>query len=210
MKKVKLILLSLFIIFKSYGQNTRDTLLMRPSMSFPIGIYISPVLDGGAAAVEWTIKNKYALNLYALKRKSDNSIYYNTKVNENLVELMFKIYTSNIPDKKFKTFFGPCIGFRNIVFDETFNFRSGLFGRSVFIDDFGGGNLNRDEKASSKYIVPFYFGFDYKSRHGLIFEYAASVSLQKSNSNLSIRGPLISPYNNSYSWRSRFLFGYQF
>jgi hypothetical protein len=65
-------------------------------------------------------------------------------------------------------------------------------------------------EANAKYAVPFYFGFDYKTNRGLIFEMAAGISLQKSYGETFIHGPVITPYSDEYNLRSKFLFGYEF
>ncbi len=127
---------------------------------------------------------------------------------ENLAEISFKIYASNSTNKKFRPFISPCLGFRNIVFDQSFNFRF----RKVDIfpqPGFGNGSIT-ELKANAKYAVPFYFGFDYKTNRGLIFELAAGISLQKSYGETFIHGPVITPYSDQYNVRSKFLFGYEF
>lgn len=185
-----------------YGQLYKDSAVIAGKKNLPVTIYISPVLDGASCAVEYSFLKRFALNLYAMKRKSDNSIYYGTKINENLTEIMLKMYFSDLPSKKFKAFIGPCLGSRKIVYDENFN----GFRRDFIIAQTG----DKDLKAKAKYVVPFYFGFDYKSKRGLIFEYAAGISFQQSSGNIFIRGPITTPYSNQYNLRSRFLFGYQF
>lgn len=206
-KNIVLAFCFLFFV-QAKGQVNKEALSTKQAKQCPIVIYATPILDGASAAIEYKFNNRFSLNLYGFKRKSDNSLYYLTKVNENLAELSLKIYTTSSPTKKFKPFVSPCLGFRNIVFNQSFDFR---FRRvDVFPQPgFGNGN-NTDLKANAKYAVPFYFGFDYKTNRGLIFELAAGISLQKSYGETFIRGPIITPYSDEINLRSKFLFGYEF
>jgi hypothetical protein len=205
----KIVLALCFLIFgRAKGLAFEDTLPRKQPKHFPLIIYAAPILDGASAAIEYKFNNRFAVNVYAFKRKSNNSLYYLTKVDENLAEISFKIYASNSTNKKFRPFISPCLGFRNIVYNRNFDFRF----RRVDVFPQPGFNIGGDMnlKANAKYAVPFYFGFDYKSNRGLIFEMAAGISLQKSYGETFIHGPIITPYSDEYNVRSRFVFGYEF
>jgi hypothetical protein len=201
----KLVIALCFLIFGQVnGQIAKDSLSYKKPKHFPLVIYAAPILDGASAAIEYRFNNRFSVNVYAFKRKSNNSLYYFTKVDENLAEISFKIYASNSTNKKFRPFISPCLGFRNIVYDQKFNF--GFRQDKIFQPFDNGSNM----EANAKYAVPFYFGFDYKTNRGLIFEMAAGISVQKSYGETFIHGPVITPYSDEYNLRSKFLFGYEF
>jgi hypothetical protein len=207
MKKI-VILLGLFMLCSgtSFSQSKSDTIDVPTKHTLPLTIYMAPILDGAAFALEYNFNPNLAINFYALKRKSEDassSVYYGTKSDENLYELFLKITPSHNTNKKLKFIFGPCIGYRKITFDERFfNFRE--FGGPPFQT----GDINA--KAKAKFIVPMYFGFDFKSKRGMIFEFASGLSYQKSEGNTRLSGPVITPYSEGLNLRSRFLFGYTF
>ncbi len=195
-----------------YGQVTQDNSRNNLNTKLPSAIYIAPLLDGGSLAIEYTIRNKHSLNLYAFKRQSDESIYYDTKVNETLVELFLKIYFRSPSNKKFNPFFGPAIGAKTIVYDESFGSSFGnrfgsRFRKDLFVGPF---DFKTDAKAKAFYFNPSYIGFDFVSRNGLIFEYAAGMCFQYSTGDIRISGPIYMPYMDGYNIRSRMLFGYRF
>ncbi len=205
----KIVLALCFLIFgQAHAQVAKDSLPFIKPKHFPLTIFAAPILDGASAAIEYRFNNRFSVNVYAFKRKSNNSLYYLTKVDENLAEISFKIYASNSTNKKFRPFISPCLGFRNIIFDQSFDFR---FRRvDVFPQPGFDNGSSKEFKANAKYAVPFYFGFDYKTNRGLIFELAAGISLQKSYGETFIQGPVITPYSDEYNLRSKFLFGYEF
>jgi len=208
MKKTIILLSALLGCSGLFAQDEIET-ESKPRSHSPFTLYMSPILDGASIAASWSFNNSIALDIYGFKRKSDNSTYYSTKVNENLAELTLKIYAPNTATKRFRPFFGPSIGFRNIKYDEADFFSGRGFG--TIDDPFGfGGPLRTDLRANSKYLVPLYFGFDFRSKRGLVFEYAAGFSFQKSWGETDIQGPVIKPYAEGYNIRSRFLFGYEF
>ena len=200
--------LSIFFVGFSQASGTQDSVPEKKWRKHPLAIYTMPVFDGASLAAEVKLNKRLRLNLYGLKRVSDNSLYYGTKANENLLELCLKIYLSKNEQKKFQMFFAPCIGFRNIVYDETFNF--GFGSRTAFGPDFFFFPLRPDQRARAQYVVPALIGFDIKSRRGFIFEYASGISYQQSQGNTFVRGPVTMPYMEGLNLRSRMMFGYQF
>ncbi len=194
-----LILLGNFDLFgQTLEKNTRQNF----KKITPTAIYLSPILDGGALAIEYSFNKNYSLNLYGLKRQADESIYYNTKVNESLMELFFKVYFKRYSPQKFNPFFGPAIGAKTIIYDETFG---GRFTKEGFT-----GSVETNLNAKAIYFNPSYLGFDFVGKNGLIFEYAAGVCFQQSWGETQIFGIIYPPYTSGLNLRSRMLFGYRF
>jgi len=203
MKKTLVFLVSLFVCFNAHSQE-EDVPEIIEKKSIPLTLYLAPILDGVSFAAEWRINKRLGLNVYGFKRKSDISTYYQTKAKENLGEIALKVYALNPDNRRFNLFFAPCFGFRNIIYDE----------RTFFFDPVGGSGPQfsgtPDLRANANYFVPMYFGLDFVSKRGLVFEYAGGLCFLRSYGATNISGPVISPYKEPYNIRSRFLFGYQF
>jgi len=206
MKKFLILVLSTILCYFAAAQEGEEAEIKK-NKTIPLTIYLTPILDGASLGAEWRFNKRFALNIYGYKRKSDHSIYYKAKVDENLGEISLKIYSLNRKQKKYNLFIAPCFGFRNTYIDRRSTFDP--FSRTpieiIFIQG------SPELRANSKYVLPLYFGFDRVSKTGIKMELAAGIGYQKSWGDKNKIGSRFIPfYIEPINFRSRLLFGYQF